>query len=265
MAMADDKIRRTLAMLEGSRDPDPAFKEHLFRRLRATVDDEEFGTGRRRPRLSEHTRRLIVIAAALTIAALSWIALRPLLELGPKGEVPGAESPASPTVPSEDAKPLRLSFGLGDEAPSWSARSLDGQPFDSSSLVGTPAAIYLWGTWCPPCVGGALDGLESSSGTLGDTVNVVAVATQDDEQAVRSLVDADHITTPVMLDRSGDATSSWGLEGVPALVLLDAHGRLMGAYLGDLDQQKVEGVLSAFAHGDPLPHLGGKTRELLPT
>ena len=57
----------------------------------------------------------------------------------------GAECNApSPAAPAR-------ALDSGDAAPTLSATTLDGKPFDLATLHGKVVVFNLWASWCPPC------------------------------------------------------------------------------------------------------------------
>jgi thiol-disulfide isomerase/thioredoxin len=143
---------------------------------------------------------------------------------------------------------------------------------DLASLRGEPTLVYVWATWCPVCAEGEVSGAADPLAAFDDawlqhgaSVNLVAVAHLDEESAVSRLVEDRGYTVPIALDGSGEALAAWGVEGIPLLVVLDAEGALAGAYLGDLQGPDVRAIVEAVTAGGPLPSVGGKTVEQLPS
>jgi len=175
-------------------------------------------------------------------------------------------------TPPPDAEPLggpgnppELSFGLGDVAPAATGQTLDGSTVTPESWRGRATAVYLWATWCPPCVGPTLDEVNAASAARGSELSVVAVAVTDDRPRVLAFVAERAYTVSVVISRGEEGLGeAWGVQGIPALILLDADGRLVAAYQGDLDADDIAAILGAFAAGEVPPDVGGNTQELLP-
>ena len=108
--------------------------------------------------------------------------------------------------------------------PDFTATDLDGTPKQLSALRGRVTVVAFWATWCFPCRY-ELPLLERLYRERGDQgLRVVAVATDDELQAVREYVARQGFTFQVLYDRAGASRRGFGAEAVPATYLLDARG-----------------------------------------
>ena len=165
----------------------------------------------------------------------------------PAGAVPFAEVVTPPTT---------LSIGeLVPALPALEAAGLDVTPSN-----GRPTAIYAWASWCPPCTGAPFDAFDEEAARFAGELNAFTVALRDDSQAAAEVVAAEGYTVALVHDPEGEL-EAWGLSGLPALVLLDGDGRLLGAYAGDLDRDDVRAILRAVVAGESLPDVGGNTAQ----
>ncbi|MBA3736977.1 MAG: TlpA family protein disulfide reductase [Actinobacteria bacterium] len=168
---------------------------------------------------------------------------------------------APPSAPDVRHPPGNVtSIEIGQVAPSFSGETLDGVPFELSATRGTPTLVYVWGEWCRPCVEFPLDVLDREF-VSGQGVNVVTVALAD-PPTLEAFVRKHGYRFPVVFP-DDPSLKVWDLRVVPTLILLDADGRLVGAYSGwssELaDVADVEAVLEAFRSGAPLPEIPGST------
>ncbi|MBI3648960.1 MAG: redoxin family protein [Actinobacteria bacterium] len=161
-------------------------------------------------------------------------------------------------TPSEEPAPV-TTLAIGQEVPTFTGTTKDGEPFDLSSLRGKPTVVYLWAQWCGPCTSFPLDVLDQAFSSRTD-LNVVTVGFRDDPSSLGSFVQQHGLGFPVVFpDSAGDASiqQDWGLQGIPTLVLIDARGRFLGAYVGWSAEigraSDVTAILDALASGSPLP------------
>src|SRR5437762_4579479 len=68
---------------------------------------------------------------------------------------PAANTPAKPGAKgaqtATQAEVPAASTNVGDAMPSYSAKRLDGSPFDLASEKGNVVLVNVWATWCGPC------------------------------------------------------------------------------------------------------------------
>jgi len=162
---------------------------------------------------------------------------------------------ASPVAYTQEPPPSTLT--IGQVPPSFSGHTLDGTAFDLASLKGQPTVLYVWADWCPPCTGTIPDTLDRAFAQRTD-LHIVTVGWSTDRATLESFVQQQGYRFPVVLPDRGDAlTTSWGLNGIPALVALDADGRVVGVYEGwDAEigtPGDVTAILDALVAGSPLP------------
>ncbi|EFI53097.1 TlpA disulfide reductase family protein [Afipia sp. 1NLS2] len=129
-------------------------------------------------------------------------------------------------TPIAPPKPVPT-FSFVDEA---------GHTFRLADLKGRAVLLNLWATWCAPCREEmpSLDRLQAKLG--GARLQVLAVSI--DRQGV-SVVrpfyrDLGLHSLGIDLDPSGRAPSVFGIEGLPATLLIDAQGREIGRKVGPL-------------------------------
>jgi len=162
----------------------------------------------------------------------------------------------SPSATPQAPSPV-TAVAVGDPLPTFTGRTLDGGSFDAASLGGTPTAIWIWADWCGPCVGTPLDEIDRLSRTRTD-VDVITVAWNADPDSIRTFVRDHEYSVPVVQPDDPQALqNAWGLSGTPTLLLVDASGRLVGAYAGwnaELGKAAdVRAVVDALASGSQLP------------
>lgn len=178
------------------------------------------------------------------------------LEVGTATEADAAFNPPADAVPFQDVVTPPTTLTVGEPVPALP--NLEAQGLQIPSANGRPVAVYAWATWCPPCVGGPLAAFEDEAVAHVSDLNAYAVAVQDTAKAATGLFESEGYGGTLLNDVDGEL-DAWGIQGVPTLVLLDADGRMVGAYVGDLDGSDVRAILQAFLAGDPLPDVGGKT------
>ena len=100
---------------------------------------------------------------------------------------------------------------------------IDGSVFTISEFSGEPVLFHFWATWCPIC--------ELENGTIqsiSQDYQVISIASWSEGEAeVKSYMQDNQLTYPVMLDTSGKLAQSFGLKGVPTSFILDPNGEII--------------------------------------
>ena len=120
----------------------------------------------------------------------------------------------------------------GDLAPDFVLQSLGGATRKLSNYRGKIVLVNLWATWCPPCVEElpVLDQLVADY--AGKGLVVLAVAGDDDPQAVRDFVARSPVKFEVLLDTGGAIGTQYGISGYPETFFIDRQGRLRNKIIG---------------------------------
>jgi len=183
---------------------------------------------------------------------------------------------ATTAGPSPTIGASQTGLEIGQTVPTWTLPLVDGGQFDLASLRGRPTIVYVWATWCgPTCSGGdpasdPLVAMDQAFSEHGEELGVVTLALPDQPKPVRAAIDAAGLSVPTVVasdPRETELPSKlWrSLQGVPVLVVIDASGRLSGFYFGDLQAEDIRQVVDAVLGGKPLPDIGGKTQQQLPS
>ena len=128
----------------------------------------------------------------------------------------------------------------GADAPAAEFLGPDGKPARLANFKGQPVLVNLWATWCAPCVKElpTLDKLAASG-----AIPVVAVS-QDSgphPSVVAFLMSHQIATLKPYQDSKMALSGALGPDTVlPTSILLDANGKEVWRYVGDLDWTSAE-------------------------
>ena len=99
---------------------------------------------------------------------------------------------------------------------------MDGSRFIISEFSGEPVLFHFWATWCPVC-----ELQKGSVESIAKDYPVISIASWSEGEAeVKSYMQENGLTFPVMLDESGQLAQSFGLKGVPASFILSPRGEI---------------------------------------
>ncbi|MEW6220066.1 MAG: TlpA disulfide reductase family protein [Thermodesulfobacteriota bacterium] len=132
----------------------------------------------------------------------------------------------------EDRPRLRL----GDPAPPFTVRDLDGRPISLTGLAGRPVILRFWSTDCKFCridtpVFNRFFDQYRDQGLV-----VLYVNTGQTEEEVRAFVQDLAVGFPVVRDPEGDLAQLFGIKAQPMTLFLDAGHRLRAAILGGVGE-----------------------------
>ncbi len=124
---------------------------------------------------------------------------------------------------------------VGDTAPAFTLKTLDGNAVSLSDFKGHPVLINFWATWCPPCRD-EMPVMVAAHRAHGDSgLIILAVNGRDQEtstRAVRRFVAEFQISFPVLLDEHGNVRKRYKLRGLPTSVFIGADGLVRGLIIG---------------------------------
>lgn len=115
--------------------------------------------------------------------------------------------------------------------PSVPLRPLNGEAFDPAALQGKVRVVEFWATWCPPCRS-TLSWLSELQAAHGDKVQVVGVAVESEEAAVRSMAESLKLSYPVVLTTPEVGAAFGDVLSVPTLFVFGKDGKTAGVFYG---------------------------------
>ena len=111
-------------------------------------------------------------------------------------------------------------------APGFVVKGLDGRSVSLEDFRGRVLVLSFWATWCGPCIGEMRE-LETAYRKYrrNPRVAFAAVSIDADRGKVPEFVESHGITFPILLS-NGEVETSYHLDGVPILYVIDAAGRI---------------------------------------
>ena len=138
--------------------------------------------------------------------------------------------------------------------PSVELVTLAGDSITLDEFRGRPVLLDFWATWCAPCVA-QLEALESfRSSATGAGVEVLAASIDADAGMARRYLAQKFPEAGfrALHDPGGEALSSFGADGIPALFLIDATGIVRMSHFGPGGADRIDAAVAALA-GRPAP------------
>jgi thiol-disulfide isomerase/thioredoxin len=141
-------------------------------------------------------------------------------------ESAAAASPTATPPVTDSSGPARTPKPSASEVPAtlrFTGTTVEGKPFEGSSLAGQPVLLWFWAPWCPVCRGQVSQVQKISEDHKG-AISVVGVGSLDDADAIRAFgANATDVTH--LVDESGAIWKHFGVTEQSSFVLLDASGK----------------------------------------
>jgi cytochrome c biogenesis protein CcmG, thiol:disulfide interchange protein DsbE len=159
----------------------------------------------------------------------------------------GIHSPAGTASATGDAVQTQA---RDEPAPGLRGRTLDGAPFDLTTLRGTVVLVNVWASWCDPCRQELPALAAAQSRWSADGFRVIGIDMRDNaESAHRLLAEVGATALTSVADQPGSLAVAWGVRGVPETFLVDRTGRVRWWTAGTVDatwlEQRVPALLAS--------------------
>jgi peroxiredoxin len=121
---------------------------------------------------------------------------------------------------------------VGKPAPDFTLPDLDGQTFSLGGFQGEPVMVNFWATWCGPCVHEMPFIQEVYEMWSEKGLVLLAVNIGESQPQVRSFMQENRLSFPVLLDGTGEVAERYGVRGIPTTVLVDSEGVIRNIKVG---------------------------------
>jgi peroxiredoxin len=113
-------------------------------------------------------------------------------------------------------------------APPLESTLLSGEPVSLQSYLGQPVLVHFWATWCPVCKL-TQDGVNA----ISDNHTVVTIAMKSGSSLeVKTYLQENDLSFPVIVDENGDIAKQFGVQGVPTSFVINPEGNIAFSEVG---------------------------------
>jgi thiol-disulfide isomerase/thioredoxin len=177
-----------------------------------------------RVKLNKYTPDQIkaMFSAAATVSTPATASDQPIVETTDQA----SSAATKPSVP----RPASALHGLGEADYDLKLETLDGRPFDASTLKGKVVLLNFWATWCGPCRAEmpAIQRFYDQAG--GGSVTVVALSDEKPE-AIAAFLKKKPYSFPIYR-LVGKRPEVYRSTGIPVTFILTPDGRIASKYVG---------------------------------
>ena len=142
----------------------------------------------------------------------------------------------------------RPTLSLGDIAPEFEAKQLDGSTFRLADYRGKKAVLIdFWATWCPPCVDEIPTIKRIAETYRNQGLEVVGVSLDREEKALRDFIKREKLGYVQVFEKEKTRaiSKSYGVWGIPSVFLVDKNGVINAMKLrGDRTEVAVKALLA---------------------
>jgi len=125
----------------------------------------------------------------------------------------------------------------------FAAPTLDGEPFEGSSLEGKPAVLWFWAPWCPTCRAQSAN-VSRLAEEYDGQVAVIGVGGLDSESAIRDFADrVPHVTH--LVDDEGVVWRHFRVTAQSTYTVVGADGEIKAE--GYLDDDELSDLVARLA------------------
>ena len=139
-----------------------------------------------------------------------------------------------------------MSAKIGDSAPSFRARTLDGsQTISNDDLKGKVIFVDFWASWCAPCLKSLpeFEQLQTSFSGRNDVV-VLAINLDENPKDADKFLRTLDVSYKILADQEGKIPESFGVSTMPSSFIIDKQGVIRyvhkGYKSGDVNKIKTE-------------------------
>ncbi len=170
--------------------------------------------------------RLVAIVGVIAIVLLTTFGMK-------QSATPGSTPVTAPNV----------GYEIGNTAPDFTLKTLEGKTVSLSDYRGKPVYINFWTSWCPACKE-EMPEIQKFYEKNKDRAAVLTInITYSDKIAdVQEILRQNKATFPVLLDENStnSVTDRYGVYGIPASFFIDKNGIIRAHHEGAMTLKTLE-------------------------
>ncbi|QDQ02199.1 thiol-disulfide oxidoreductase ResA [Lysinibacillus fusiformis] len=130
-------------------------------------------------------------------------------------------------------------ISIGDEAPNFILKDMNGVEFQLSNYKGKGVFLNFWGTYCGPCKKEMPYMNNVFKEYQADGVEILAINIGEAELRVNNFIDQYGLNFPILYDSGGTVTSLYDFIPLPTTFLIDKDGMIVDIISGTLSEESI--------------------------
>ena len=118
----------------------------------------------------------------------------------------------------------------GAVAPDFALNTIDGEKFILSQKRGKYVLLDFWASWCAPCRASFPTIAKIHEQYKGKALSVIGVSLDKDQKAWEKALNEEGCTWTQVCDLKGEIAKQYAIKAIPALILIDPNGRIVGRF-----------------------------------
>jgi peroxiredoxin len=124
-------------------------------------------------------------------------------------------------------------------APDFALIDMQGNKHRLSDYRGQGVFLNFWGTWCPPCKK-EMPYINNQYHQYKDKgIQVLTVDINESPLAVKQFADRLKLDFPIMIDTDEEVMNTYGIDLLPATILIDKNGKVVNIHTGELTENRI--------------------------
>lgn len=124
-----------------------------------------------------------------------------------------------------------------------------------SDYKGKTVFLNFWATWCSPCRAEMPDIQKLYEEFQQEDVVILGVAApnlgkEQSEEGIRTFLEANGYTYPVVMDTEAEAFQAYGINSFPTTFMIDKDGNVFGYIPGQLSEEIMRDIISQTINGE---------------
>jgi len=131
-----------------------------------------------------------------------------------------------------------------EQAPTFHAKSMDGEKFSNASLKGKVVLLQFWATWCKYCRADQTEVDEITREFADRGLVVLAVSVNESKKTVKKYLDQSPRVPKIILTEDTNLAAFFEAKSYPLYVLLDRDGMIAGTQKGSSGGDALRSLLT---------------------